>query len=613
MDMDIENNRITKPGTSAQEMVQPKLGHLLVVDDEAQVLNPLCEILSEFGYDIEGFTSAAEALEALKNQAFDLLLTDLIMPEMDGVSLLKTALEIDPQMVGIIITGNGTIQTAVEAIKVGAFDYVLKPVEFRTLMPILSRAMSVRRLKTENLQLRERHKNLIESARDVIYTLSPGGLVTSLNSAFETITGWSRAEWIGKPFSSLLHPDDLPSALKVFHGALCGEVSPTLELRVRARSGEYLVGEFIMPPLIADGKVIGISGIARDITERKRAEEKLRALMEELNTQKEFSDAIYNNTPSGIMVLDKEGHVLRINHPGAEILELSPREVIGTPLTAIYPEAKEMLTLDTRFGREILITLADGKTRPVGFTNSPLLDKNGMEKGIVIVFRDLIEIKELQAELRKKQHFEAMGKVISGVAHEIRNPLFGIQAIAQILERESESPQHQALISALLKETQRMRNLVDELLLYSRPSALNLIEMDLDIFLAELNEFFKTKHDDAVLSVNVPPLTRFKADKDKLRQVFVNLLENAAGARSKRIDITSEKRDGALRIAVKDDGTGIKPDALERIFEPFFTTKKEGTGLGLAICRKIMEDHGGTMEVESTMGTGTTFFLTFKE
>src|SRR5512147_1563549 len=140
----MENDLTIKPGTSAQEMGQSKLGRLLVVDDEAQVLNPLCEILSECGYDVEGFTSATEGLKALKNQAFDLLLADLIMPEMDGVSLLKTALEIDPQIVGIIITGNATIQTVVEAMKGGAFDYILKPVEFRTLMPILSRAMMVR-------------------------------------------------------------------------------------------------------------------------------------------------------------------------------------------------------------------------------------------------------------------------------------------------------------------------------------------------------------------------------------------------------------------------------------------------------------------------------------
>jgi len=609
----MENDLKIKSETGAQLVGQQRLGHLLVVDDEAQVLDPLCEILSEFGYHVTGLTSAKEAMEALKDkdQAFDLLLTDLIMPEIDGVSLLKTALEIDPQIVGIIITGNGTIQTAVEAMKGGAFDFILKPVEFRTLLPILSRAMMVRRLRTENLQLRESHKALIESARDVIYTLSPGGLVTSLNPAFEKITGWSRTDWIGKPFSSILHPDDLPSALRAFHRALSGEVSPTLELRVRTRSGEYLVGEFIMPPLIADGKVVGISGVARDITERKRAEEKLRELMEELSTQKDFSDAIYNNTPSGILVLDREGHILKINNPGAEILKISPADALSRLLTSIYPEAKEMLTLDPHYGREFLITPEDGKTRPVGFTNSPLLDKNGMEKGIIVVFRDLTEIKELQAELRKKQHFEAMGKVISGVAHEIRNPLFGIQAIAQILERESESTQHQVLINAMLKETQRMRNLVDELLLYSRPSALNLIEMDLDIFLAELKEFFKTKHLDKVLSINVPSLTRFRADKEKLMQVFVNLLENAAGAGSREIEIFSEKRDHRLRITVKDDGAGVNPDVLERIFEPFFTTKKEGTGLGLSICRKIMEDHGGTIGVESIVGTGTTFILTF--
>jgi len=438
-------------------------------------------------------------------------------------------------------------------------------------------------------------------------------VVTSLNPAFETITGWSRADWIGKPFPSIVHPDDLSSALTAFHGALRGEVSSTLELRVRTRSGEYLVGEFIMPPLIADGKVVGISGIARDITERKRAEEKLRELMEELSAQKEFSEAIYNNTPSGIMVLDREGHILKVNHPGAEILEISPTEALGRPLVAIHPEAKDMLIVDAHYGREFLITRPDGRTKPVGFTNSPLLDKDGLEKGIIVVFRDLTEINELHAALRKKQHFEAMGKVISGVAHEIRNPLFGIQAIAQILERESESPQHQALISALLKETQRMRNLVDELLLYSRPSALNPIEMDLDIFLAELREFFKTKHPDRVLFINVAPLTRFKADKDKLMQVFVNLLENAVGADSKQIDVTSEKRDGVLRITVKDDGAGIRPDAVERIFEPFYTTKKEGTGLGLPICRKIIEDHGGTIEVRSTVGTGSAFILTFKE
>jgi DNA-binding NtrC family response regulator len=106
------------------KMSKSKLAQLLVVDDETETLTPLCDLLSEWGYEVAGYTSCKEALEALKKQDFDLLLTDLVMPEMDGIELMKAAMEMDPLIVCIIITGKGTIQTAVEAMKVGAFDYV---------------------------------------------------------------------------------------------------------------------------------------------------------------------------------------------------------------------------------------------------------------------------------------------------------------------------------------------------------------------------------------------------------------------------------------------------------------------------------------------------------
>lgn len=130
-------------------------GRLLVVDDDAEFLSPLCEVLSELGYEVRGCTSGRDALEAIKERSADLLLTDLIMPEMDGITLLRAALEIDPHLVGIIVTGQATVQTAVEAMKVGAFDYVVKPLEFKMLGPLLSRAMGVRILRMENVQLRE--------------------------------------------------------------------------------------------------------------------------------------------------------------------------------------------------------------------------------------------------------------------------------------------------------------------------------------------------------------------------------------------------------------------------------------------------------------------------
>ena len=132
-----------------------KLGRMLIVDDETELVRALCEMLAEQGYEATGFSSGVEALEVLKEKDFDLLLTDLMMPAMDGIELLKAALEAAPHLLGIIMTGQGTIQTAVEAMKVGAFDYVLKPFKLNVILPVLSRAMEVRRLRMENVQLKE--------------------------------------------------------------------------------------------------------------------------------------------------------------------------------------------------------------------------------------------------------------------------------------------------------------------------------------------------------------------------------------------------------------------------------------------------------------------------
>ncbi|MBC7816488.1 MAG: sigma-54-dependent Fis family transcriptional regulator [Planctomycetaceae bacterium] len=125
------------------------------MDDEVELMTALCETLSEQNYEVVGQRSGRDGLKALESQTFDLLLSDLMMPEMDGIQLLRQALEIDPQLVGIIMTGQGTVQTAVEAMKLGAFDYVLKPFKLQTILPILTRAMQIRRLRMENVRLRQ--------------------------------------------------------------------------------------------------------------------------------------------------------------------------------------------------------------------------------------------------------------------------------------------------------------------------------------------------------------------------------------------------------------------------------------------------------------------------
>jgi DNA-binding NtrC family response regulator len=129
-------------------------GRLLVVDDEAELMRALCDALTEEGFEARGLSDPAAAPEALRDGAFDVLLSDLMMPGTDGIQLLRQALAIDPNLVGIIMTGQGTIQTAVEAMKAGAFDYILKPFRMQSVLPVLERAMEVRRLRTENVRLR---------------------------------------------------------------------------------------------------------------------------------------------------------------------------------------------------------------------------------------------------------------------------------------------------------------------------------------------------------------------------------------------------------------------------------------------------------------------------
>src|SRR5476651_1917029 len=137
-------------------MAENSLAKILIVDDEAAQMKALCHTLKGHGYETTGFVSAQAALRALEETKFDLLLTDLMMPEMDGISLLQAARQKDPNLVGIIMTGEGTIDTAVEAMKTGALDYILKPFKLSAVIPVLSRAMTVRRLRRENAELGKR-------------------------------------------------------------------------------------------------------------------------------------------------------------------------------------------------------------------------------------------------------------------------------------------------------------------------------------------------------------------------------------------------------------------------------------------------------------------------
>ncbi|MDQ2921057.1 MAG: response regulator, partial [Acidobacteriota bacterium] len=175
---EFEGKEIVTTGAGSNTPV----GKILVVDDEPQLRSALVESLQRHGYEVTGCGSGRKALAELRERDFDLLLTDLMMPEMDGIALLKAGLEIDPHLVGIILTGQGTIQTAVDAMQRGAFDYVLKPFRLQHLLPVLTRALNTRQLRLENLQLREAVA-IHELTQTISFTLDPQTVMSKLTEA----------------------------------------------------------------------------------------------------------------------------------------------------------------------------------------------------------------------------------------------------------------------------------------------------------------------------------------------------------------------------------------------------------------------------------------------
>jgi FixJ family two-component response regulator len=209
-------------------MSESQSGRLLVVDDEIETLKPIRDILSEWGYEVEGYTSCREALEALKKQDFDLLLTDLVMPEMDGIELIKAATKINPLLVCIIITGKGTIQTAVEAMKVGAFDFLVKPLDFKMLRPILSRAVEVQRLR----QSEARYRSVVEDQTELVSRFLPDKTLTFVNEAICKYFSKKSEELIGQSFLSFVPGEEREKVESLLASLSLENPVATLEHRV---------------------------------------------------------------------------------------------------------------------------------------------------------------------------------------------------------------------------------------------------------------------------------------------------------------------------------------------------------------------------------------------
>ena len=369
--------------------------------------------------------------------------------------------------------------------------------------------------------------------------------------------------------------------------------------------------------------------------ELEKKEGRIQQLTQQLEDVKNFMESTIQSIASGILITESNDTITYINHAGERILGYPKEEVIGKPFSIFNLKEKQSVThslldnpddLDTR--KEGWMRRKDHSEFPIGFTMNNHLNVRGESIGKIVVFRDMTNVYKIQEEILRMDRLISLGKLASGIAHELRNPLAGIKTTAQALGEElAKDDFRREYLNRITKEIDRLNELLKTFFSFAKPQKLNLIHCHIKDIINEIIPFLiKEIADNGIRFVDNyhPELPKIKADKNQLHQVFLNLFLNAIQAMPNggelRIDVTpmiSNPLDGLkqnyLKIVVSDTGKGIPPHIVHKIFDPFFTTKPKGIGLGLSIAYQIIKKHGGTVKVDSKWETGTSFVINLPE
>jgi len=336
---------------------------------------------------------------------------------------------------------------------------------------------------------------------------------------------------------------------------------------------------------------------------------------------------------NGVIVIRRDGRLVAINDAAYASLDMLPgADDVGRAITQVLADVPEVVrVLEGAFGSDPLPNRAEVRlartARSIGFTLSLVRDALGAVSGAALFFRDLTRVEQMEERERLRDRLAALGEMAAAIAHEVKNPLAGIEVMAGLLKRRlSDNPEAQAMLADIIAEAKMANAIVLEVLDFVRPVRLQLEDVAVDALLQDslLMADSLVPRRGVAVSVDVRPgLPPVQGDGHQLRQVFTNLLTNALEALNGDgrlvMQATSHARlpmpatpdhppGPGVEITVADDGPGIPDSLRERIFNPFFTTKPRGSGLGLAIVRKVVDAHEGRIEVlPGPDGAGTVF------
>jgi signal transduction histidine kinase/CheY-like chemotaxis protein len=535
---------------------------ILVVDDEEIMLKLACDALRSQGHQVTGSSGALEALDKLKGEKFDFILTDIKMPEMDGMELIQSAHRLDPSMGAIFMTGYASLDTAKRAIREGAYDYILKPFDLQEIRSAVARA-----IRKRNQNVKDGRKKELSQLFDlnrILYTAGDCKSLLKLSLEFALMQSRLKS-------GTILYWSARTKELLILHTKDPGR---NLFAEHTTEFDERLVAEW---------------SAVKDILQIERPDEyppfgQLKGLLSDSYLTGQFpgadDEAILiplrkTESTCGMMVLNKTSGGQKLSEEDLKLLAI--------------------LGIQTAISLENLTLLIETE-------------------------RSYRELQSLQEQIIGLEKMATQGRISSEIGHELNNYLTVIMGNFQILGMKIQKGETESLdkqLEPITANLEKIKSFAQGLLDFSTLKAKK-AECDINDLIQKTLAFIKPQNifrNISFLTELKPDLPHLSVDSGQIQQVLYNLLNNAADAMGKRkgeggditigTDYQSESKQ--VDMWVSDTGKGMSEEESRQVFTTGFSTKESGHGMGLSICRKIIESHGGTIRVESKLGEGTTF------
>lgn len=466
------------------------------------------------------------------------------------------------------------------------------------------------------------YRRVVENLPDAVYVLDLEGRFTEINPAGEHILGRAARDLLGRPYSEVIPGWNQAPVTALFEGVIRGEgESRAFDTTVVRPTGEERQVEITVAPIRVEGRIVGVHGIARDVTRERQAQHALRQSEENFR-----------------QIAENVREVFWIFTPDfSRVLYMSPvyEQIWGRPVTdlesdalsfvdAVHPDdvdglrrAMELI-VDQMISVEYRVMRPDGSIRWVHTRGFPVVDEEGRVYRVVGTAEDTTERRLRDQQVRRAERLASVATLVGGVAHELNNPLHAVLNFAQLLALDEHDPERREDLATIQREAERMGRIIVDLKQIARSSlggAMDIARVDVD----EVVRSIVRAHQGGAASRGVHlavdldgGLETMRGDRVQIEQIIANLVSNAIDAvevRSRgQVTVRTRSTRTGVVLEVADDGPGIPTNLLQRIFDPFFTTKPpgEGTGLGLSLVHRAVEDHNGEIRVESTVGEGTT-------